>query len=262
MPLIARSRSRPWLRQVLLFLAAYLAYSAGRWLAIGDVDAAVATARDILHLERLLGIDVEHAVQRALDRRTLIAVLNWTYLAAQLAVVPAVLALSWRAAPPVYRRLRDTVLVSWVLSLPVYALLPVAPPRLAGVGLADTISREAAMAMDSRLATSFYNPIAAVPSLHAGFALAVSLALWRLAARAGSGPVAICLRLAALVWTPVIALVVVATGNHFVLDVAAGLVVAGAADAFVRRAGGLPRRPRAAARPSSLAYIPDPGVRS
>ena len=55
--------------------------------------------------------------------------------------------------------------------------------------------------------------LAELPSLHCGFALAVSLALWRL-----GHPRAGC------VWAPIVILSVIATGNHFVIDVVAGLV--------------------------------------
>jgi hypothetical protein len=70
--------------------------------------------------------------------------------------------------------------------------------------------------MDSKLTTSFYNQLAAVPSLHVGFAVAVGIAV----AATVRHPVA---RVLALLWGPTIALAVVATGNHFVFDIAAGL---------------------------------------
>jgi membrane-associated phospholipid phosphatase len=244
------------LTQVLLFGGAYLLYSAGRWLAIGDRATATATARDLLQIERDLGIAVERGVQRAIDADVVLALLNWAYLAAQVAVVPVVLVLCWKVAPPVYHRLRDTVLLSWVAALPVYALLPVAPPRLADVGIVDTIERHAELALDSRLATSFYNPLAAVPSLHAGFALAVSVALWRASRHLAPGH-ARALRAGALAWTPLIVLAVVATGNHFVLDVAAGFALAGAMD-LVAGARARRRGPRGAVRRGTRPGIPTP----
>jgi len=70
--------------------------------------------------------------------------------------------------------------------------------------------------MSSSLTTSFYNELAAVPSLHVGFAVAVGFALFA----ALRNPV---LRYAALLWGPVIGLAVVATGNHFVFDMIAGV---------------------------------------
>jgi len=104
---------------------------------------------------------------------------------------------------------------------PVYAAFPVAPPRLAGIGMVDTITAQTGVALDSSLTTSFYNELAAVPSLHVGFAVAIGVAL----AAALRQPI---LRLVALSWGPVIGLAVVATGNHFVFDIAAGVAAAGA----------------------------------
>jgi membrane-associated phospholipid phosphatase len=97
-------------------------------------------------------------------------------------------------------------------------LFPVAPPRLAEPGVIDTITRQTGVALDSRLATSLYNPLAAMPSRHCGFAYAVSVAL----ARTAAGPFT---RLLALAWAPLIALAVVATGNHFVTGIAGGVAI-------------------------------------
>ena len=69
--------------------------------------------------------------------------------------------------------------------------------------------------------TIFYNAFAAVPSLHVGFAFAISIAL----------AIALPQRWAkalVLLWGPLVTLAVVATGNHFVFDAAAGLVVTSA----------------------------------
>jgi hypothetical protein len=64
-----------------------------------------------------------------------------------------------------------------MIAVPIYALFPVAPPRLAGIGIIDTISDKSETSLNSHVATSFYNPFAAVPSLHVGFAFAVGIAL-------------------------------------------------------------------------------------
>ena len=90
--------------------------------------------------------------------------------------------------------------------------------------------------MDSKLTTSFYNELAAVPSLHVGFAVAVGIAV----AAAVRNPVAQGPR---LLWGPAIALAVVATGNHFVFDIVAGVsrARAGYGSARSRRASPGPR---------------------
>src|ERR671920_1248733 len=134
----------------------------------------------------------------------LLWLLNHAYLAAQLIVVPGALIWLYRRSRPAYERLRNTILATWLVSIPVYAAFPVAPPRLADMGLVDTITSQTGFAMDSKLTTSFYNELAAVPSLHVGFAVAVGIAV----AAAVRHPAA---RLLALLWGPTIGLAVVAT---------------------------------------------------
>jgi membrane-associated phospholipid phosphatase len=209
---------RPGRRELVLFAFAYAVYSAGRFVAIGDMDVAVANADDIVSLEQTLGVDIERGVQSALQGSWWLWLLNHLYLAAQLIVVPGALVWLYHRSRSHYELLRNTVLATWLIALPIYALFPVAPPRLADVGLVDTITTQTGVALDSKLTTSFYNPIAAVPSLHAGFAVAVSAAL-AAAARRRSGAVL------AWLWAPTVCLAVVATGNHFVTDIAAGVVV-------------------------------------
>lgn len=217
--LVALRRPRGWHREVLLFVGAYVAYSLLRGgMGSDSVSAGLENARAVVELQATLGINVEAAVQEHLiGQEPLMWLLNRLYLIAQFAVVPAALVWVYRRRRPLYPVLRTTVLATWIIALPVYALFPTAPPRLAGIGIVDTISEQTRFALDSPLATAFYNPVAAVPSLHAGFAFAVGIAL---AASLRS----LWTRAAALLWGPAVALVVVATGNHFVIDIVLGAV--------------------------------------
>jgi PAP2 superfamily len=205
--------------QIGLYLLAYLVYSAARYVTVGDLPSAKAHAAAIVSLEHHLGLGVEASVQHAFTGSWLMWVLNHVYLAAQLVVLPGSLVFLYHRSPAIYARLRNTILATWLLSVPVYALFPVAPPRLAGVGLADTISKSTGFGLDGGLTTSFYNQLAAVPSLHVGFAVAIGIAV----AAALRHPV---LKGLALLWGPLVGLAVVATGNHFVFDMAAGIVAA------------------------------------
>jgi membrane-associated phospholipid phosphatase len=205
--------------QIGLYLLAYLVYSAARYVTVGDLPSAKSHADAIVSLERHLGVGVEAPVQQAFTGSWLMWVLNHVYLAAQLIVLPGSLVFLYHKSPAIYERLRNTILATWLLSVPVYALFPVAPPRLAGVGLADTISKSTGFGLDGSLTTSFYNQLAAVPSLHVGFAVAIGIAV----AAALRHPV---LKGLALLWGPLVGLAVVATGNHFVFDMAAGIVAA------------------------------------
>jgi membrane-associated phospholipid phosphatase len=133
-------------------------------------------------------------------------------------VVPGALIWLYRAAPALHRRLRNTIVATWMIAVPIYAMSPVAPPPLAAVGITHTISHQSGVTLNSRLSTALYNPLAAVPSLHAGFALAVAVALaFALRPRWAKA--------LALAWAPLVALAVVATGNHYFFDIAAGVAV-------------------------------------
>ena len=216
----ARWLGSKWRAQLLLYLSAYWAYSATRWIAVGEEPKATAHARWIVHLEQTLHVSVEGSVQQAFDSSVPIWALNHLYLMAQFAVVPGALIWLYAHSRPTYRALRNTVLATWLIAVPIYALFPVAPPRLAGIGILDTISDQSGTSLNSPLARSFYNPFAAVPSLHVGFAFAVGIALAVAARRKWAKAIL-------LLWGPLVSLAVVATGNHFVFDIAAGLLVTG-----------------------------------
>ena len=224
MPSVARALSlSPAARgQFGVFLFAYLLYSAARFVTIGDLGVAQANADWIMDLERHTGTAIEASVQHGLTGTVGLWILNHLYLAAQLVVLPGALIFLYRRSRPMYERLRNTILATWVLSIPIYAAFPVAPPRLADSGLVDTITAQTGLSLDSSLTTSFYNELAAVPSLHVGFAVVIGMAV----AAAVRNPV---MKVASLLWGPVIALAVVATGNHYVFDIAAGVVAAGSA---------------------------------
>jgi len=206
-----------WRAELRMFLAAYLVYTLARWIFVGDLGDAKQHARWIYDLEQHAGMAVEGSVQTALDAPVVSWLLSNLYLAAQLVVVPGALIWLYRRSPAVYRELRNTVVATWLIAVPVFALFPVAPPRLAGIGLVDTVSSQASVELTGR-STIFYNELAAVPSLHVGFAVAVSLALARAFERRWAKGLA-------LLWGPLVSLSVVATGNHYLFDIAAGLAV-------------------------------------
>jgi hypothetical protein len=205
--------------ELLFFLAAYLLYIGARWVFAGDPDAARQHAMWIVDLERSAHVGVEGSVQEAFSGATVSWLLGNVYLAAQLVVLPGALIALHRWARPVYVRLRATVLATWMIAVPIHGLWPVAPPRLADNGIADTVSSQ--LVSLSGHSTIFYNAYAAVPSLHVGFAFAISIALaFALPRRWAKALV--------LLWGPLVTLAVIATGNHFVFDAAAGLVVTAA----------------------------------
>src|SRR3954452_5784502 len=206
--------------QIGLFLLAYVVYTVARFFTIGDLSDAMGNARWIVDVEHTFHLGVEASVQRTLDGTWVIWVLNRLYLLAQLGVIPAALIFLYNRSFAIYATLRNTIIATWLLSVPIYGLFPVAPPRLADIGLVDTITSQTGVSMTSNFSTSFFNELAAVPSLHVGFAIAVGFALFA----AIRNP----LRWVALLWGPVVGLAVVATGNHFVFDMIAGVFASAA----------------------------------
>jgi hypothetical protein len=139
-----------------------------------------------------------------------------------LVVTVIVLAWVYRRRRNMYARLRNTLVLSSALAVAVYGLFPTAPPRLAGVGITDTVSAATSVRLDSTLVASFYNPYAAVPSMHICFSLVVGTALVLLSRHA-------VWRVVGALYPVFVLFVIVATGNHFFVDAAAGAAVAGTA---------------------------------
>src|SRR6266511_3003410 len=189
--LLASSLSRPHRAAVEIGILAslYALYEVVR--GAGDASVAVARAHtaDIVALERGLHVFDEQAVQQ------------------------------WSHAVPL---VRATLIVSTALALVGYVLYPAAPPRLAGLGFSDTVTSHTGLNLSSNLLGSFYNPLAAVPSLHFGYALIVGGVLVTLARRRW-------LRVLGAAYPAFMLFYIVATANHFWFDAAAGgaVVVAG-----------------------------------
>jgi hypothetical protein len=125
--------------------------------------------------------------------------------------------------PAAYRLARNALVLVNAIGLAVFWLLPVAPPRLLG-GFVDSGVVSGITTQVSHVSPDLY---AAMPSLHIGWASWVLLQVFA----ATANRVARGLAGAHLAVTTI---VVVATANHFVLDVAAGAAVAGLAVAGAR----------------------------
>lgn len=142
--------------------------------------------------------------------------------------------LLFQLSRPHYFDLRNVCVLSGAIGLIVFGLFPVAPPRLAAVGLRDTITLYADT-YRTVLPPSFVNEYAAMPSFHAGWNLLLGIALWRASRH-------LAVRAFALLMPAAMAFAVMATGNHFLLDVVAGAAIILVAVVAVDRFG--PRRVR------------------
>jgi hypothetical protein len=241
--------------EAVLVLVLYGGYEAARGLVVGDTREGLRHARDIVALERSTGLLVEERVQDAAHMLPgLVDLLGIAYLTLHLAVTVVVLLWLHRHRPAAFPLVRTTLVLASGLALVGYLVYPTAPPRLSGIGITDTVSG-GHVDLNSGLVSSLYNPYAAVPSMHIGYALVVAASLLRYGRR-------IAVRVLGLLYPQFVLLVVVATGNHFLLDAVAGAVVvtlaAGVTLLFVRppadaRLTSFPQRPAPAQVPEELA---------
>lgn len=237
-------------RQLLLFAAALVAYQAVRGLTAGDAAEAAGNALEVIRLQDSLGIAVEPAVQGwALARVGAGELLSAAYIGLHLPVTAALFVWLWLRRRTAYVPLRNVFLAANALALVVFAVFPVAPPRLViASGLTDALRTSVGVDLHGGVLSGLFNPYAAVPSMHVAYAALVGVAVWLLADNH-------LVRLAGALYPALIVLVVVATGNHYVLDAVAGvgMLVGGA---LAVRVAGLPWRPP----PASLVrpHRPDP----
>ncbi|ABL82051.1 phosphoesterase, PA-phosphatase related protein [Nocardioides sp. JS614] len=219
-PSVLRRRRVRWvLGQVAIVLLGLFCYFQVRGLTATEPSTAEAHARDIVRVEERLGIDVEGAIQAPVTLSPVLeTAANWVYIWGHWPVI--VLTMAWLVwhHRPAFLRLRDGMLVSGGLGLIVYVTYPVAPPRLVDPDLVDTVT-ESSHAYRVLQPPNFVNQYAAMPSLHAGWDLLVGLAI-------ATAATTLALRWVGFVLPALMALSVVATANHYVLDVVAGLGLA------------------------------------
>ena len=219
-------------------LALYGLYELARGLVGADRAEADGHAHALVAVERSLHLFVEAHVQRAVQTLPgLTTLLGVAYLTLHLAVTTGVLLWLHRRRPDGFPFVRTALLLASGLALVGFLAYPTAPPRLAGVGILDTVSSRQ-VDLNRGLVSALYNPYAALPSMHVGYALIVAAALLRHGRH-------LLVRAIGALYPPFVLLVIVATGNHFFLDAAAGALVAGLAAALAAR---LTRRPATARR--------------
>lgn len=210
---------RVLLVQVLLVVGAALAYFAVRNLTQGDFARSSANARRLVTVESALGIGWETGLQSLIiGRSALVTLANWIYIYGHWPIVATTLVLLFVMAPSRYYLLRNAIFISGAIGLVIFALAPVAPPRFGIIDVVDTVTQQSS-SYRTLQPPGLINRYAALPSLHFGWNLLVGVVLWQTTRN-------LAVRAFALVMVPAMAFAVVATGNHYILDVAAGGVVA------------------------------------
>jgi hypothetical protein len=217
-----------WRREIMVVAAIYVVYDAIRLLPGVRLHAADGDGSRVLALEHRLHWAPEHALNvglHALPTPVPVAA-AYFYESLHYLVTPIVLVWLYRTARADYPRARTALAAMTLSALTVFWLFPVTPPRmLPGARLTDIVAEEHRYGWWSGGGTaprglgSFVNEYAAMPSLHVGWALWCGVQLYRHARRPA-------VRALGVLYPVLTAIVVMATGNHYLLDALAGAVVA------------------------------------
>jgi hypothetical protein len=210
--------------ELALLVLLFVIYSVGRLLGHPALPAATAHARDLLHIEALLHLDIERQANELLDSVPLLALMgSYWYALLHYLVTPSVLLWAYHARPLHYRRVRNALVIGSAIGLVGFTLIPMAPPRMLP-GYVDTLATTAqhgwwgSDASAPRGLGAMTNQLAAMPSLHVGWALWCAWVVFTLTKKRW-------VRIAAIAYPIGTALVVVGTANHYVLDAVAGVAV-------------------------------------
>jgi hypothetical protein len=232
-------------RQLLIWFGFLAVYQLARGLAGRDPATAFANGLRLIDFERHLNAFYELTFQHLVNSsHTLSLLASITYWNSEFTVVGLALLWVYLRRNASFVRFRNWILGANLIGLLGYVLLPTAPPRMfPGFGFVDTLRGVGGLNHGSGLIEFASNPYAAMPSLHAADALIVGVSL-ALVVRSRWA------KAFWMLWPVWVWFCVMATANHFLVDVCAGIAVAGVAalmlqtPAIVRRV----RRP-APARP-------------
>jgi PAP2 superfamily len=205
--------------QLGIWFGFYFSYLAVRHLTDRDTGKAIVNGLRVILFERHVTHHLyEVTLERVVDSSsTLLTATAWTYWNSEFTVIGLTLLWVYLRRHYAFRRFRNTILLANLVGLIGFWVMPTAPPWMfPHQGFVDGVNHSSA------LLQSLGNSYAAMPSLHAADALIVgyflvttSRTIWAKALWA--------------LWPVWVWFCVIATANHYLLDVVAGIGVAVAA---------------------------------
>jgi hypothetical protein len=212
------------LRQLLLFCGAYWLYRIVRGMTDGRVGEAFGNARELIGLERGMGLFFEPAVHAwAESSQWLIDGASWMYVNSHFAITTVTLGFIYLRRNRSFYFIRNMFMVAMGIALVLYAAYPTAPPRfMPEWGFQDSVARFTGLTAEGSSADALYNPFAAVPSMHVAFALMIGIPMASMSRRRW-------VKALWLVYPLMVTFVVVATANHWWFDAFACALVAAVA---------------------------------
>jgi hypothetical protein len=205
--------------QLSIWFGFYFTYLVVRHLTDKDPTKAVVNGLRVISLERRLSHHLfELSVARIADSSSaLLTAAAWTYWNSEFTVIGLTLLWVYLRRHEAFSRFRNTILLANIVGLLGFWLMPTAPPWMfPDKGFVDGVNHSSA------LLQTLGNSYAAMPSLHAADALIVG---WFLVSTSRT----IWAKALWAIWPLWVWFCVIATANHYVLDVLAGIGVAVAA---------------------------------
>ncbi|MDQ2835856.1 MAG: phosphatase PAP2 family protein [Actinomycetota bacterium] len=207
------------LGELVVILLLLRAYDLIRGHAEVRQGSALLHGRQLLDAEQWLHVDLEHAVNQWTSHHSVFSLAaSYWYQFFHITVTLCVLVWCYWRRPESYRRARNALVLTNVFGLAFFLAYPAAPPRfLPGAGFVDAVAQ-------AGFGTTHGGPVTAdqygaFPSLHLAWAVWTAVVAYRLVRPTW-------LRRLWLGYPLITATVVIATGNHYLLDVFAGVLIA------------------------------------
>jgi PAP2 superfamily len=210
--------------QVVIWLGFYFSYLGVRSVVDRDQAKALLNGVRVIDIEqRVSSTFIEHVFQRVAEgSHVFMTAVAWTYWNSEFTVIGLTLLFVYLRRHERFARFRNTILLANMIGLVGYVVMPTAPPWMfPSFGFVDGVNHGGFVA-------AMANPFAAMPSLHAADALIVGVSLFGACRHWWS-------KALWALWPAWVWFCVMATANHFWLDVLAGIAVALVALAVVAK---------------------------
>jgi membrane-associated phospholipid phosphatase len=207
---------RHFVLQLGIWFGFYFTYLAVRHLTDRDPTKAFVNGLRVISLEQRVSHHLfELSVERIADSsRFLLTASAWTYWNSEFTVIGLTLLWVYLRRHGAFAGFRNTILMANLIGLVGFWLIPTAPPWMfPDKGFVAGVNHSSA------LLQTFGNSYAAMPSLHAADALIVGWFMVRVSRT-------IWAKALWALWPVWVWFSVIATANHYLLDVLAGIVVA------------------------------------
>lgn len=212
-------RRRDGLHQILIVAGGFEVYELLRHFITPNWAAAYTNAQRVIDLERWGHFAWEQSLQHVfLEVPDLVKAMNLFYFVGHFILTGIFFTWLYFRSREGFRSFRNGFIVATALALAIHWKFPTAPPRLANDGIEDTLRLLSNIDIGSPNTRSYSNPVAAVPSLHAGWAVGVAIGILRYAN-------ARWLKVLGVLYPVAVGLTIVVTGNHFIFDAIAGVLV-------------------------------------